>query len=486
MKRSCLGAAFAALLIPSFVLATTWRVEPDGSGDAPTIQGAIDLAVGGDTILLAPGVFTGVGNKNVSFGGKDVLVTSEAGAAATTIDCEDSGRAFIFFQSETSAATIAELTIRNGSPGDPGGAIYCVSASPTVTGCVFEDNHGVGGNTGGGGAIFCTAGDITIHDCEFRENSVLGQDGVGGAVAIAFASATITECSFEDNRTPQTSGSVGGAVSTWFAETISVSDCTFLRNTTGAGGGGIGVLGGTFAQVVDCEFEENESSDGGGGLDVASPSVVTDCSFRNNHGELGGGMASTSHGGVLARCEFEGNSASHSGGGLWISAATTVEDCIFVNNQADLAGGGAIGWITTVEFMNCTFYGNESPDGSALSAHSANLIITNCILSFGSGPPVTCDNPSSATAQCTDAFGNPGGDWVACLAGQDALDGNFSADPLFCNSAGGDLSLQPESPCAPPGVTGCGLVGALPVGCTPVSIQPTSWAGVKSMYRVGR
>jgi hypothetical protein len=46
------------------------------------------------------------------------------------------------------------------------------------------------------------------------------------------------------------------------------------------------------------------------------------------------------------------------------------------------------------------------------------------------------------------------------------VDGNISADPLLCDAANGDYRLDAASPCAPlNSPAGCGLIGALDVGC---------------------
>lgn len=61
---------------------------------------------------------------------------------------------------------------------------------------------------------------------------------------------------------------------------------------------------------------------------------------------------------------------------------------------------------------------------------------------------------------------------------------NFSADPMFCGE--GNYYLQSDSPCAlgnqPDGID-CGLIGPLPVGCGPVSVETKTWGGVKAIYR---
>jgi hypothetical protein len=64
---------------------------------------------------------------------------------------------------------------------------------------------------------------------------------------------------------------------------------------------------------------------------------------------------------------------------------------------------------------------------------------------------------------CNNSFDNPGGDWVGVH--WDTL-GNFSADPLFCDTASGDFAIAWESPCAPPNNSCNALIGALDIGCS--------------------
>ena len=57
------AAILFATLLSGPALARTWSVLPDGSGEAPTIQAAVDSADDGDTISLGDGTFTGDGNR---------------------------------------------------------------------------------------------------------------------------------------------------------------------------------------------------------------------------------------------------------------------------------------------------------------------------------------------------------------------------------------------------------------------------------------
>ncbi|NIO29717.1 MAG: hypothetical protein GTO29_14320 [Candidatus Latescibacteria bacterium] len=91
--RFCLVIVLAALSVSTIAAhAAEWLVKPDGSGDAPTIQAAIDSASNGDVILLANGVFTGDGNRNIFIIRKNITIESQsAEPESCIIDCEGSG-----------------------------------------------------------------------------------------------------------------------------------------------------------------------------------------------------------------------------------------------------------------------------------------------------------------------------------------------------------------------------------------------------------
>ena len=71
--------------------ATTYLVNPDGSGDFPTIQAALDAVVTGDVIELGDGLFTGPGNRDLVPGWMNLTIRSQSGdAGACMIDCQGS------------------------------------------------------------------------------------------------------------------------------------------------------------------------------------------------------------------------------------------------------------------------------------------------------------------------------------------------------------------------------------------------------------
>lgn len=82
-------AAAVLLLAAAPAISRTWYVKPDSTGDVPTIGIAVDSAAAeGDTVLLADGIFTGAGNKEVDCQDKALTIVSESGdPEACIIDC---------------------------------------------------------------------------------------------------------------------------------------------------------------------------------------------------------------------------------------------------------------------------------------------------------------------------------------------------------------------------------------------------------------
>ena len=82
-------AAFAITCSPNPCAPQVYTVAPDGSGDYPTIQAAIDVSRDGDTIELTDGYFRGDGNRDLDYQGKAITIRSQSdNPSACVIDCE--------------------------------------------------------------------------------------------------------------------------------------------------------------------------------------------------------------------------------------------------------------------------------------------------------------------------------------------------------------------------------------------------------------
>lgn len=184
--------------------------------------------------------------------------------------------------------------------------------------------------------------------------------------------------------------------------------------------------------------------------------------------------------------------SSYTGGGVCCrSSSPTIVDCVFLDNSAADAGGGVYCFISSPAVSNCTFSGNQASEGAGLYCDTySSCALENTIIAFSmQGEAVGCIDDAYVTITCSDVYGNAGGDWVGCIADQCGVNGNISADPLFCDPENGDYSISEYSPCAPAySPTGCGLIGAHGVGCslTPVAgprWEDVTWSSVKALYR---
>ena len=202
----------ALAFISSVGLSSTIYV-PD---DFPTIQRAIIAALPGDTVLVRSGTY----HEAIDFLGKGITVTSEHGAASTTIDGSTFQGSIVTCQSGEGPDSILDgFTIANGtamkgagmfnyqsSPtvthctfnqntAENGGGMYNWENSPIITGCVFEANSA---NESAGG-MFNYESVLTIKDTVFAYNSMSGMTAGALGIKSSISSASLFNCVFVGN-----------------------------------------------------------------------------------------------------------------------------------------------------------------------------------------------------------------------------------------------------------------------------------------------
>ena len=112
--------------MPAATDAATIRVP----ADAATIQQAINGAVAGDTVLVAPGTYV----ETITFRGKAITVVSEQGPAFTIIDGNRAGSVVIFAAGKTVSPCWRGYTVRNGANSFSGGGVLIRNAAPSILG----------------------------------------------------------------------------------------------------------------------------------------------------------------------------------------------------------------------------------------------------------------------------------------------------------------------------------------------------------------
>ncbi len=201
-------------------------------------------------------------------------------------------------------------------------------------------------------------------------------------------------------------------------------------------------------------------------LNLAETSYLEGFTVTEGLTNYGGGIVCINAAPEIVNCRIIDNHANQQGGGVLCDqwAAPVFTGCVFAGNTSGETGGVLDSYnSSSTTFINCTMYENSAPYGSAVSLLYSSVILQNSIIAFGSGgEPVNCAVGGSASLSCCDIYGNAGGDWVGCIAGQAGTNGNLSTNPRFCDADTGDFHLSPCSPCL--GAPGCGLVGALGSG----------------------
>ena len=297
-----------------------------------SIQTAIDNAVHGDEIVVAPGTYF----EAINFLGKAITLRSSGGADVTVIDANRMGSVVVCESGEGPGTVLEGFTITGGEGNDDGGGMRNISSSPTVNNCTFSGNTA----PGEGGGMSNSNSSPTVTNCTFSGNTV-NPGGGGGGMSNSNSSPIIINCTFSGN-------------------TSEVSDCC------GRGGGMINFN--SNPTVTNCTFSNNRADTHGGGMyNSDSSPTVTGCTFIGNkatqEGAVGGGMFNEGSNPTVTDCTFIGNVAGFGAGGGMINfnSNPTVTNCTFSNNRADTHGGGMYNSDSSPTVTNCVLWG-DSPD----------------------------------------------------------------------------------------------------------------------------
>jgi hypothetical protein len=234
--------------------------------DSSTIQGGINGAVNGDTVMVSPGIYNEWG---INFLGKAIVVMStdpfnDAVVAATIVDGNHQNSVFIFESGEELTSVLAGFTIRNGRY-RIGGGVRCWNGSGTVTRNVITENFAE--LSGGGVATNFSHAEVThnqitknfspegagirIYEAQsIITNNVISENTgvhiVGGGIWVSGYSTPI----ISENTITNNSGWLGGGIFVEFASDIIVTNTILWGNTVTG-------LGSQIYMVSDPELEEN-------------------------------------------------------------------------------------------------------------------------------------------------------------------------------------------------------------------------------------
>jgi hypothetical protein len=169
---------------------------------------------------------------------------------------------------------------------------------------------------------------------------------------------------------------------------------------------------------MGCTFTENEASMGAAIYNYESSPIVFDSVFSNNTGY---GNGATVH------SEYNSN--------------PTFNNCVFINNSMMDSGGEGCAIFNfqygCITLINCSIIDNHAPPTGGtggIVAYSSDLTIINSILWGNDNLDIEVDDSTTTVSYSLVDGGYSGV-------------GNISVGPLFVDFEGGDLHLQPGSPC---------------------------------------
>jgi hypothetical protein len=230
MKKSMflVSIVTVTLFFPLGVFAAIIHVP----AEQPNIQAGIDAAVDGDTVLVADGIYTGDGNRDIDFKGKAITVASENGADSCVIDCQgtetENHRGFYFHSGETLHSVLRSFTIKNSN--SPFGSIYCINSSPSVINCIISNNFA----KYSGGGVCCESSSMAIIYCDIKSNTTSNLFSSGGGIACSHSSITLICCTITDNLA-QFLGA-GGGISCYYSS-LGMTNCLISNNRSDTAGG---------------------------------------------------------------------------------------------------------------------------------------------------------------------------------------------------------------------------------------------------------
>jgi hypothetical protein len=314
--------------------------------DSTTIQGGINGAVDGDTVMVAPGTYF---EHDIDFLDKAITVTGTdpedvVTVARTIVDGDSLGSVFLLQSGEDSSSILTGLTITNGFASN-GGGIFCGS-SPTIAKNIITGNSTSGSWTEGWGAgIYCG----TYSFAKILSNLIVENDA------------------------------------SW---------C----------GGGIYCQTSSYA-LIDNNVISGNSARSGGGLYIrhASPNVTNNLISKNTVTSNGAGMLLTHDSSIIRGNLIVENAITYygTGGAIYSTGSSTrIENNVIAGNSGN--NGLGLFLSPSLTISNTIFWDNEGPEiyaryyGGGLDCHVTisysdlqggieSVVMNDCDLDWGEG-----------------------------------------------------------------------------------------------------
>jgi hypothetical protein len=268
----------------------TWFVDasaaPLGTGEPHRpfrdIASGVAKARAGETVIVADGNYTGPGNRNLNFFGRDLSLRSANGPLGCVIDCENLGRALVATHNESLSSLVQGFTIRRGNTEAAqtqnyynGGGIFVIDCALTVRDCRIENCYA----SRSGGGVYAGYGELILEHCVMVSNSA----DSGGGLQIERGSVLVSQTDFEFGRSHFGAG-VALDLGSDDVLHAQFSACTLRGNVAVNEAGGVFVIAREQnpAQFESCLFIGNRAPRGSALLTEFGNLELRDCTIAQN------------------------------------------------------------------------------------------------------------------------------------------------------------------------------------------------------------
>ncbi len=312
-------------------------------------QGVLEIKSGSAPLSIVGTLsLTGIIEVAVSGAGHSGVFQVDQGATATianlTIEDGSAGNGGGFNNSGT--LTLDDDDTNNNTASGNGGGIYNVGTL-TVNGGTLDNNsaNSPSSSSGLGGGAY-NDGTLTINNAQLYGNTAAG---TGGGAIYNYNAGTLA-LSFDDIAQNSTSGYYGGALYN-FGGAVTIGDSGVTSNSAGYQGGGIYNYFGTMwlnndEFVLDTATGNVFSGDAGGAVYNEGLLTITNSTLNNNTAKAyGGGLFNDGGGsGVAATLTNDTITANTTmlgdGGGIYNEGPLTLTNDTIAGNTAQATGGG--------------------------------------------------------------------------------------------------------------------------------------------------